>query len=210
MFGISFHISHWRILQLVLELELNCSRQVWNAQCLKYAEYLTVFSHFFFLYSMRFNFFFDFIFLAHSHKRIRLHAQLQHAFGRLFSCCHNFGFAAAAVKSIPCLGCCIVYLSATVHFRCLSAAYGNAKQVPDSIMCGHETWSIYGNWMATKSAEWEWKKKNCEREGERNVRTECERLQIKLLVTQQLAKSISSPSLSLFAQVAAKCCRPSA
>lgn len=47
-------------------------------------------------------------------------------------------------------------------------------------------------------------------EGERNVRTECERLQIKLLVTEQLAKSISSLSLSLFAQVAAKCCRPSA
>lgn len=222
IFDISFHISHSLSLKntsLVLELELNCSRQVWNAQCLKYAEYLTcyytVFSHFFFLYSMRFSIFFDFIFLAHSHKRIRLHAQLQHAFGRLFSCCHNFGFAAAAaVKSIPCLGCCIVYLSATVHFRCLSAAYGNAKQVPDSIMCGHETWSMYGNWMATKSAEWEWKKKNCEQGGERNVRKECERLQIKLLVTEQLAKNISSLShslcLSLFAQVAAKCCRPSA
>lgn len=51
-------------------------------------------------------------------------------------------------------------------------------------------------------------------EGERNVRKECERLQIKLLVTEQLAKNISSLShslcLSLFAQVAAKCCRPSA
>lgn len=131
--------------------------------------YYTVFSHFFFLYSMRFSTFFDFIFLAHSHKRIRLHAQLQHAFGRLFSCCHNFGFAAAAaVKSIPCLGCCIVYLSATVHFRCLSAAYGNAKQVPDSIMCGHETWSMYSNWMATKSAEWEWKRRIVN-EGEREM-----------------------------------------
>lgn len=210
IFGISFHIFHSLCLKntsLVLELELNCSRQVWNAQCLKYAEYLTcyytVFSHFFFLYSMRFSSFFDFIFLAHSHKRIRLHAQLQHAFGRLFSCCHNFGFAAAAaVKSIPCLGCCIVYLSATVHFRCLSAAYGNAKQVPDSIMCGHETWSMYGNWMATKSAEWEWKRRIVNEGGEK-----CERLQIKLLVTEQLAKNISSLShslcLSLFAQVAA-------
>lgn len=67
---------------------------------------------------------------------------------------------------MPC--CCIVYLSATVHIRCLSAAYGNAKQVPDSIMCGHETWSMYSNWIATKS---ESGRERIVSEGVRNVRS---------------------------------------